>query len=750
LACSCGPPPKPSAPPDLYNGRPHLAGLDLGPLRGRRILIDPGHGGRFEGALGAGNTREADVNLGVGLYLWGLLADAGAEVHLTRASDRDLLPDSSRALRDDLASRVALLDSLRPDVFLSLHHNSNAALDRERNAIETYYKLEDEGPSYDLARAIHARLVQNLGIPTAAILPGNYFVLRGATTTAVLGEASYLSNPATETNLRLAAKQKLEAESYFLGLLDYFRRGVPSIVKLEPGGDTLQAGGALRFRIAGDAASVVDPLAVELWLDGRPVPAHLDAAGGELVLPGDALAAGEHHVVVQARNTRGNSARAWTGAIVVHTSPARVLVQQEPDPAPPGTQVRLRLRVQDAAGCPVADGCPVHVEGDGIDGLEFEPAVREGEVLGIARLGAGEARLRIQSEAMHVESALHLLAGAGGARFARVLDAASGEPVSDAWLTAPGAPLARTDRAGRVRLASAGDSLRVERTGYAPWRGASGPDGVVRLEPLFAGRLRGVTISLDPGGDGRDVTPPAAGVSPAALALDVCLNLRELLEAGGARAVLTRGPADEVSDLERVRRAARERASWYLRVETQLAPLAPAAVLYYPGSAGGQRLADAVARWSARRLGGAAARLQTDTRFVLQQTPCPAALVLLPGPGAGESLEMLASAESTRRRAYALFLGLRVTIDARAESLTTLEGRVESPLPGTPPAELVVLDGAEALPLGPRGAFRFDCVAPGRHVVSFRRPGAPPYELQATVAPGDTSVVRVQLPGTPR
>ena len=61
-----------------------------------------------------------------------------------------------------------------------------------------------------------------------------------------------------------------------------------------------------------------------------------------------------------------------------------------------------------------------------------------------------------------------------------------------------------------------------------------------------------------------------------------------------------------------------------------------------------------------------------------------------------------------------------------------------------------MLDGAEALPIGPQGVFRFECVAPGRRLVSILRPGAPPYELLATVAPGDTSLVRVQLPSATR
>ena len=62
---------------------------DSSVLVGRRIVIDPGHGGCFGGVVGADSLREADANLGVALYLWGLLQEAGAEVELTRTTDRD-------------------------------------------------------------------------------------------------------------------------------------------------------------------------------------------------------------------------------------------------------------------------------------------------------------------------------------------------------------------------------------------------------------------------------------------------------------------------------------------------------------------------------------------------------------------------------------------------------------------------------------------------------------------------------------
>ena len=50
------------------------------PLSGRRILLDPGHGGRFRGVVGRDGFSEAEANLGVALYLRGLLVEYGTDL----------------------------------------------------------------------------------------------------------------------------------------------------------------------------------------------------------------------------------------------------------------------------------------------------------------------------------------------------------------------------------------------------------------------------------------------------------------------------------------------------------------------------------------------------------------------------------------------------------------------------------------------------------------------------------------------
>lgn len=100
-----------------------LFGLDI-----KTIVIDPGHGGRDPGAIGAGGTEEKDITLDVAVRLKKRLSRAGNfVVLLTRDRDRTL----------SLAERVEFAKAHKADLFISVHVNSipNHTL----NAIETYY-----------------------------------------------------------------------------------------------------------------------------------------------------------------------------------------------------------------------------------------------------------------------------------------------------------------------------------------------------------------------------------------------------------------------------------------------------------------------------------------------------------------------------------------------------------------------------------------------------------------------------------
>jgi N-acetylmuramoyl-L-alanine amidase len=94
----------------------------------RKIVLDPGHGGKDPGAIGPGGIAEKDIVLSVAKKLARKLKeDMGAEVVLTRKDDR-FIP---------LEDRTAIANAEEADLFISLH--MNASPNGEAKGLETYY-----------------------------------------------------------------------------------------------------------------------------------------------------------------------------------------------------------------------------------------------------------------------------------------------------------------------------------------------------------------------------------------------------------------------------------------------------------------------------------------------------------------------------------------------------------------------------------------------------------------------------------
>lgn len=105
--------------------------LPMGSRRIQTVVIDPGHGGKDPGAIGVGGVREKDVNLRLSKLLAARLRARSFKVVMTREDDRFL----------DLEERTALAESVRGDLFISVH--ANASRNRSLRGIEIYYL--DEG-----------------------------------------------------------------------------------------------------------------------------------------------------------------------------------------------------------------------------------------------------------------------------------------------------------------------------------------------------------------------------------------------------------------------------------------------------------------------------------------------------------------------------------------------------------------------------------------------------------------------------
>ncbi len=110
---------------DVY-GRSSLADKTLS--AGKRIVIDPGHGGHDPGAIGPNGLCEKDVVLDIGLKLKKILSEEpDIEVCMTR--DRDVFIP--------LVERTAIANSKNADLFVSIHANSSPK--RGAKGIETYF-----------------------------------------------------------------------------------------------------------------------------------------------------------------------------------------------------------------------------------------------------------------------------------------------------------------------------------------------------------------------------------------------------------------------------------------------------------------------------------------------------------------------------------------------------------------------------------------------------------------------------------
>ncbi len=129
-----------------------------------RVLLDPGHGGRSEGTL-QGYLPEKEINLRVALGVAGCLKEY--DVLLTREGDEYL----------SLSDRVEMAERVRPDIFLSIHHNAYEEEVPDRS--EIYTGWHTVSPSYDLAYAIYEELNREIpGRKMRPPLPSTYTVMQ--------------------------------------------------------------------------------------------------------------------------------------------------------------------------------------------------------------------------------------------------------------------------------------------------------------------------------------------------------------------------------------------------------------------------------------------------------------------------------------------------------------------------------------------------------------------------------------------
>ena len=691
-----------------------LDAVDLSSLAGKRIALDPGHGGYFRGSLGVNGLTESEVNLGVALELQRLLVAHGAEVFLTRSSDRDFLSAADSALRADLTERVRLANAFRPDFFLSIHHNADPGGAHDRNEIQTYYKLGDEGASIDAAASLHRFLRRNLGIERHRIVPGNYFVLRNSDAPGVLSEASYLTNPDVEARLRQADKRRLEAEALFLGLAHYFARSAPRVIRFaalgpdaRPDTSFVDIDGPI---LVADVDGAFDY--AELELDGRIQP--LERSGSQLRWrPSAPLAAGRHPARLRVALSGAGSARERQIVFTIARRPGSLRARWYP----PGSARRMAVRIEllDRAGLPSPDSLRLRVRTlqPGIAPAETVVRVRDGIAWVYPRIARrapiASPWLRITT----VDTTRRLATMLAAPRPARVgnptwtgwavrmpeevpLRSAPGTHEPDpalGWITRDGFLVLDADSAGRPRVPLL--------PGFRAW----GADSALppRWTAIAAGALHGRRILLDPDGGGEE----SGGMGPSGTRaafhnMEVTRVLASLLTAAGADVRLSRTGDYAASDIERVRIGESFRAERYLRIGHRAEP---PHLGHYFSSAAGRRWAQRTAAWLSR-LGIDSMAVAENAQYPLQQSSSTAMYCGVRRVDDPEDEARMNLPGAARSLAYALYLGLIEEWSSEpAGALDSLEVRdpAGAPLSGA----LVTFSGAFVLQADARGRVYF-------------------------------------------
>ena len=208
----------------------------------KKVVLDPGHGVETAGKRSPDGTYlEHEFNLDMARRLKAQLERHGVCVTLTRSDEHDVT----------LARRVALSNSVQPELFVSLHSNASGAGWTDPSGYGIYTSAAGEAERNRAAKTILAR-VREAGVTLwGGGLHHNIelYVLRRTAAPAVLIEHGFHTNRAEVERLKTGSYRDLLARADAKGILDHL-----GIVWVE---EATQSQGSVANGVPGKAESFV-------------------------------------------------------------------------------------------------------------------------------------------------------------------------------------------------------------------------------------------------------------------------------------------------------------------------------------------------------------------------------------------------------------------------------------------------------------------------------------------------------------
>ncbi|QFZ23916.1 N-acetylmuramoyl-L-alanine amidase [Saccharothrix syringae] len=178
-------------------------------LSGKRIIIDPGHGGEDRGVVVDG-VSEADLVLDLARLLEGKMAATGMEALLTRGPRNN--PDEGE--------RARFANEAGADLILSLHSDANRS--PLASGVATFHYGTGNGTTSTVGEAlagfIQREIVARTGLQDCGTHPKTWDMLRMTRCTAVRIEVGYLTNPNDRQRLANPSFRDVVAEGILVAV----------------------------------------------------------------------------------------------------------------------------------------------------------------------------------------------------------------------------------------------------------------------------------------------------------------------------------------------------------------------------------------------------------------------------------------------------------------------------------------------------------------------------------------------------
>lgn len=158
-------------------------------IKGKTIVIDPGHGGKDSGAVGLNGYREKDWTLKTALACADYLTKAGADVVMTRKNDT----------YPTLQDRADISNNSKAVLFCSIHYNKGGDVinpntgEQSGNGVEVY---TGEGSfAQNTAKKVLNSILSKFNMKNRGVKDGTHlYVISNTLAPAILVEGGFMSN----------------------------------------------------------------------------------------------------------------------------------------------------------------------------------------------------------------------------------------------------------------------------------------------------------------------------------------------------------------------------------------------------------------------------------------------------------------------------------------------------------------------------------------------------------------------------